>query len=188
MSAPVTHLLWLDTETTGLVPGESEVMQLGALVSDLAGKPLQGASIEVRQHLRYPERMHPLASKRHGVASGEEWNSRPDVARDAIACFRTWLESMCSGRLLLLAGWNPGFDERMLRQNPGHEGTAIDLIRFPGLDYHMLDLWTLAFTLLGPGASSLENCARMLGLEPPPHTALADAELARQVLVAITGR
>lgn len=189
MGAPITQLLWLDTETTGLDPGHAEVMQIGALLTDLEGHPVNTrASIEIRQRLRYPERMHPGASKRHGVASGEEWNARPDVVIDGIPRFRHWLDRQTCDQRALLAGWNPGFDERMLRQNPGFDGHSIDLIRHSGMDYHMLDVWSLAFLLLGPAAASLESCAKLLGLEPPPHSALADAELSRQVWLALRQR
>lgn len=181
MAPRIIHLLWLDTETTGLIPGVGEVMQIGALLTDLAGHPINtGASIEVRQRLRYPLQMHPGASARHGIASGEEWNTRADVEIDGISRFRTWLDRQTCDRRALLAGWNPGFDERLLRQNPGFAG-GIDLIQHPGMDYHMLDVWSLAFMLLGPGAGTLESCAKLLGLAPPPHSALADAELACKI-------
>lgn len=180
-------MLWIDTETTGLTPGFHEVFQFGAILTDSEGKPFTGIEpLEALQPIFYPGRAEVAAFTRNGVPSADEWNrvhgERPGIRSQ----FEKWLEYALpcrdDTRKVIVAGWNPAFDDRMLRQSPGSE---VDLIRLRGFDYHLLDVWSLAYHLLGPKAGSLEGCASLLGLDLPPHEALGDADLARRVWIEL---
>lgn len=187
--ANLTHLLWLDTETTGLFPGHHEVMQVGGQISDLEGTLLRADGvIEIHQRVHHPERMQEGAIARHGIADPYEWNQRPGCEVAGIARFRDWLQRPRPGiSRMVLAGWNPGFDERMLRQNPTPY-SDLSILELSNFDYHMFDVWSIAFAVLGPEARSLEACAALLGLDAPPHAALGDADLARRVWIALRSR
>lgn len=177
----ITHLLWIDTETSGLKPGYHEVMQLGAVLSDLAGEPID--EIEVCEPILWPERVEPGAVERHGISNIAEWNA---AALDGprLADFLPWVRRHAErlAAKMLFSGWNPGFDERMLRDNPTED---LDLLRHPVMDYHLLDVWSLAFARYRHEGDSLSKIATKLGLGVVAHRGKADAHVARRVWVEL---
>lgn len=173
---PWKHLPWLaiDTETTGLTPGEDRIVELAAV------RYHQGRVLERRGMLLDPERPIPAeASEVHGIRD-EDVAGAPTLAQVA----ERFLEVIAAHEVLV--GYNWPFDAGMLAAELGSEVWAeaiaskvvvdpLVVVRFDGVGRY----WK------GQGRHKLTTVAERLRLRLPTgdaHRASYDAILACRVL------
>lgn len=185
-----TELWWFDIETTGLHPDWHELIQLGISISDWEGNLFPSRRMEMSFSMKHPERVVPFVRDMHfksglflSVKLEEEDEPRPYVTNgrplhDNMTTLECWADIVLMRdpeTKILLAGHNiSNFDLRFLE----HKGIDLQDLHPERFDHHVLDIWPLIVTLLGPEHGHLHSAAKHLGLEVQDHTALKDAELA----------
>lgn len=115
----------VDSETTGLDPLRTAIIELGATVLDKQLRPLDGESTVFHCLIQPPAtaKIEPQAIK----INGHEWvfNQGSETFKNALAPAAAWeafvkyLRSQFGPDLKpapIIVGWNPGFDEGFLRQ------------------------------------------------------------------------
>ena len=162
-----------DTETTGLYPVASRLLEIGASRFNAAGE-----RISVFEQLINPEVPIPPEAKAVNRITDEMVRDRPTVDR-VLPAFIDFLDGLDN----ILVAHNAPFDVEFI---------GVDLLRLGlALPRHMVfDTCTLAQTI-APGLTSyrLESLAVLLGVaSPQQHRALSDAELARDVFLALLRR
>jgi len=173
MPTPLTekHVVWLDTETTGLDPNDHDIIEFAALRE----------GTEEWLHLYIwpdrPENAHPQALEVNGY-SIEEWERRGAISmEEALPQITRFL------RNCILAGQNVSFDEAFVRATMKRYGNK------DRIGYHKLDIVTLAIVHLRPlglKAVRLHNVCKVLGISNEgEHTAKADVRRARAVYRAL---
>jgi DNA polymerase III epsilon subunit family exonuclease len=177
----VKDLLVLDLETTGRDPLVHEVLEIGALFLDrttLVTKKTFHSLLRPR-HL---DQADPASMRIHGL-SEEQLRSAPDASE----VVERFLDSF--GTDFILCGWNIGFDSLFLGELLKKTGRNSEL---RSIDYHLLDLWTLANWTRVVGridfpSSSLSQLCEAWGLSRSLlHSALEDACLCAEVLRKLT--
>jgi DNA polymerase-3 subunit epsilon len=165
------ELVVLDLETTGLSAESDAILEVGACVLD--------SSLAVRSE--FYSRVHTKkqisrgASLTHGLRSEDLADAPPlEVVLDRL------LEAVPPGALL--AGHNVAFDAGFLRAGFASAGR-----RFP-FDYHLVDIWSLAYFVLGTRGVRLPryNLTALCGVfgiqREPLHNALQDARASAAIL------
>ena len=172
-------LLFIDTETTGLDETKHELLEVAAIRTTPDGlSVLQTYTAKIKP--RNIAAAETKALQINGYVESE-WTDDKCVPRDVLA---QTLQVMA--RDTVLVGQNVSFDEKFL---------AV-LFREVGIPapwgYHKIDTVTLAwpFFLKTPlEGLSLSKLATYLNVkEIPTHRALADAEVCRQVYIALMSR
>lgn len=155
----------IDTETTGLDPQTSVVLEFAAIIVD-NGVVVSRYETKIKpteQELQYA---HPKALEKNGYTD-EAWADAPTV--EQVACDIITLLDGC-----VLVGHNVAFDETMLKANFAAHGITG---RIP---YHKIDTITLAYehlTPLGLKSVSLDRVRDFLGWSKDgAHTAMKDVE------------
>ncbi len=134
-------LAFVDVETTGLVPGWHEMIDIGMVVTDLEGVPLD--SLFLRIQPEHPERLSEgaravnafdaAAWRRHGALA-------PAAAADSIVRFR---QRVAGTRDVLMVAYNCQFDTAFLDHLfRGSDRTWRELFH-----YYVLDLPSMAWAL-----------------------------------------
>jgi len=159
-----------DTETTGLVPHQDELVQIGA-VRVLHGRLVAS---EVFDLLINPGRpIPPQASRVHGVTDARVTGAPGPV--EAVRRFHAF------ARQSVLVAHNAPFDLAFLNRHAGVAGLAFD--------QPVLDTVLLSAVLFGTSeAHSLDALCTRLGIEIPAsdrHTALGDARATAGALCAL---
>lgn len=162
-----------DTETTGLYPLAARLVEIGATRFDAVGEP-----IAVFEQLTNPEMPIPLEAQAVNGITDEMVRNQPTVEM-VLPAFIDFL----GGPETILVAHNAPFDVEFI---------GVDLLRLGmALPAHrVFDTCLLARALL-PGLRSyrLEALSLVLGLAPSQaHRALADAELTKEVLIALLRR
>lgn len=160
MSLSEKPLAFLDTETTGLVPGRHEVIEVAALVGD-----------RLYHWMVRPERLgdaEPKALEVNGYArSPERWEGAKTMKE-------VGPEIMAALKGTVVVGHNVGFDLDMLNGHMRKVGLN------PHLPYHKVDTVTLAYTRLAPlglEKLSLDTIRAFLGWSKEgAHTAIKDVK------------
>jgi DNA polymerase III epsilon subunit-like protein len=153
----------IDTETTGLDPRTSVVLEFAALIRE-HGVVLAEYETKIKPTEQEIESAHPKALEVNGYTE-ENWANAPtmsEVAYDII----TLLDGC------VLVGHNVGFDEAILKAHFASHGIKE---RIP---YHKIDTVTLAYehlTPLGLKSVSLDRVRDFLGWSKDgAHTAMKD--------------
>jgi DNA polymerase III subunit epsilon len=165
-----TRLVVLDTETTGLDPGQ------GHGLVEVAGVMLDGGEIgETWSTLVNPGRpIPPDASAVHGITDAMVLDA------PAPASVATDLESRCAGRTLVFH--NAAFDLPFLAALLRRAGR-------PPLFHAVVDTLGLARGLFDPGGNSLGALATRLGLPAEAaHRARGDALTTARLLQVLAAR
>jgi DNA polymerase III epsilon subunit-like protein len=166
----VSRIIFIDTETTGLDAATCEVIEVAIITEDGDGNVLERWVSKVApQHI---EDANPRALEINGYTP-EKWAGAPTLEVVARAVAERVKNTLVCGHHV---AFDIGFLSAMLteagiKQGIGHRG--------------VVDTITLALEHLRPTglqSVSLVNCRRWLGwTEEGAHTALADAEAARQL-------
>src|SRR5260370_144096 len=127
-------LLVLDLETTGTDPSLHSTIEIGAVLLDRHSlQEIKAWSAVIKR--QESNGTNPYSMALHG-RSLENINTTGKDARKAVEEFFNEF-----GTDYLLAGWNIGFDVQFFRALLRHTG-YIDA--FDAIDYHRLDVWSLA--------------------------------------------
>lgn len=168
-------LAFVDVETTGLVPGWHEMIDLGIVMTDLEGRPID--SLFVRIQPEHPERTSPGAVAVNGF-DAQRW--RQLDARAPGAAIAEWVdfhERVAAGRPVLMVAFNSHFDTAFLDHLMRGEGrTWRELYH-----YFVLDLPSMAWSL-GMRELTGAGLSQRLGVPDEPrvadeHTGLTGARL-----------
>lgn len=188
--APEDWLLaFIDIETTGLVPGYHEPVDIGVVLTDLDGVVID--SLFLRIHPVHPERLSPGAA-RVNAFDPERWRElggvTPAVAVDSLTSFH---DRVAAGRSVLLVAFNSPFDAGFLDHLFRAQGRSWRAL----YHYFVLDVPSMAWSL-GLRALQGSALAARLGVEDEPrvateHTGLTGAQLNvriyRALLEAVSG-
>jgi DNA polymerase III epsilon subunit-like protein len=164
------RLAFLDVETTGLVPGYHEMVDVGVVITDLDGNIVD--SILVRVQPDHPERTSPEAAAINGFEVGK-WRGygalSPTQAIDSLTAFH---RRVAGDRPTLMVAHNSHFDAAFLDQLFREGGRSWREMYY----YYVLDIPSMAWML---GLRDLEGgrLAKRLGVEELPdgpdlHTGL----------------
>lgn len=158
------RLAFVDVETTGLVPGWHEMIDLGVVMTDLDGGTLD--SLFVRIQPSHPERTADGA-RAVNAFDAERWRQlgalAPTAAVDSLRAFHRRVAG--SGPVLLVA-FNSQFDAAFLDHLFRAEGASWREL----YHYFVLDVPSMAWAL---GYRDLTGAAlaNRLGVEDEPHVA-----------------
>jgi DNA polymerase III epsilon subunit family exonuclease len=172
MAKPYTHLLVLDVETTGINPAVDSLIEIGACVLDRDDLREQGV---FSTFVRPTSPISPEAYAVHGK-SESDLAAAPSVS-EALAAFVAFVPKDA-----LLCGHNVAFDAAFIKA-----ACAQNRLTYP-FDYHLLDVWSLAYFIIGAEGSqlpshSLDALCALYGINRgPKHAALEDAQATAAVL------
>jgi len=157
----------IDTETTGLDPETSVVLEFAALViHPTEGHVIARYETKIKPTEEELRAAHPKALEVNGYTD-EAWADAPTIEQVAPE-IGTLLEGC------VLVGHNVSFDEQMLKAHLAAHGIEE---RIP---YHKIDTVTLAYehlTPLGLKSASLDRIREFLGWSKEgAHTAMKDVE------------
>ncbi|WP_440957451.1 exonuclease domain-containing protein [Oceanicaulis sp. LC35] len=164
----------VDVETTGLEPGEHELVDLGAIYTDVHGNELGRFFVRVMPD--HPERAGEIARSINGF-SEERWQSLGAISQaEAAAQFLAFHEQMSTERRFVFTAYNASFDRGFVDAWLNAHGSDFEAL----YTYFALDLPSVAW---GAGAIDLVNAdvAAAYGVEaetsdPMLHTGLSGAE------------
>lgn len=164
----------IDVETTGLVPGHHEMIDLGAIYTTLDGEVI--GRFFTRIMPEHADRISPEARAVNGF-SVERWASLAAVSpRSAVEAFKRFHDEHADGRRFVLTAYNAPFDRSFLNALLDRHGYGFDEL----FTYFVLDLPSMAF---GAGVTALQNgrVAERFGLppetdDPLEHTGMSGAK------------
>lgn len=181
---PLAHVLVMDTETSGPVPGRDAVLAL-AIVPAVAHASVGEFSVYIKPHPT-PE-FDPVA-RRFFQKYEDKWMRHGVSLASAMDQLSDYLEKLPTGTWML-AGHNIGFDAAFFKP-------LLPLLRPEAsarLSHRMIDTHTLLQCLSWQGLIAPEDCGSERALHrfevsPPPelrHTALGDALATRELLAKL---
>lgn len=168
-------LAFVDVETTGLIPGYHEMIDIGIVMTDLDG--VEQGNLFIRIQPEHPERTQEGA-RAVNAFNTERWEELDaltiDEAIDRIVSFH---QVITGDKSVLMVAFNSHFDAAFL----DHLFRARDRSWRELYHYVILDLPSMAW---GQGDRSLtgQSLAKALGVEDEPriaeqHTGITGAEL-----------
>ena len=157
-------LAFMDVETTGLVPGWHEMIDLGLVVTDLEGAPVDSLFLRIQ-----PE--HPERASEGAIAVNafdpDRWRELgaldPGVAADSLARFQ---RRVAGDRSVMLVAFNSWFDTAFLDHL--FRGTGRSWREL--YHYFVMDVPSMAWSLGHRGLTGSELSAA-LGVPDEPHVA-----------------
>jgi DNA polymerase III alpha subunit (gram-positive type) len=190
-TAPITKpadwmLAIVDVETTGLVPGYNEMIDLGLVMTDLDGRVVD--SLFLRIMPAHPERLSEGARRVNGFDAARwrrEHALAPTAAVDSLVAFH---RRVAGARPVLLVAFNSQFDAAFLDHLFRSRGSSWRTL----YHYFVLDIpsmaWALGYRDLANGA-----LARRLGVADEPrvadeHTGITGAMLNVRIYQALRAR
>lgn len=177
------NILWLDTETGGLIPGRNPVLTLACLM-EVNGKVQQELYLKLKP---LPGQvLEDKALEVNGI-------TRQEIERDhgdpmaALLELRNCVRRHTGGLRVLPAGHNVNFDLDHLRELSKRVDVPLPF------EYHKLDTMALGLLLQRCGHISVPNVklgtlADYYGISLAAHNALEDVKATRQVFLEITKR
>jgi DNA polymerase III epsilon subunit-like protein len=190
-TAPTTSpeqwmLAIVDVETTGLVPGWNEMIDLGLVMTNLDGRVVD--SLFLRVMPTHPERVSEGARRVNGF-DAERWRRMhalaPPAAVDSLVAFH---RRVAGTRPVLLVAFNSQFDAAFLDHLFRARGSSWRTL----YHYFVLDIPSMAWAL---GYRDLSNgaLARRLGVADEPrvadeHTGITGAMLNVRIYQALRAR
>lgn len=168
-------LAHIDVETTGLIPGHHEIVDIGVVYTDLEGNILEKWHRRVMPE--HPERAEPAAAKINGF-DPKVWKELGALSpKQALEEWLALEEKRFAGKTILRVAYNSKFDAAFLDVLFRAQGLAFDQ---PNYTYFWLDIPSMAWSL-GYRELSLRDLAKRLGVKstsdvPLEHTGLGCAE------------
>lgn len=164
-----------DIETTGLDAAVHEILELAVLVVDQKSLKVRG-----QYHTRVkPVRIRTAAARALEVVgySSAAWRNAVDL-ETALTVY----SEKAAGAIFV--SYNMYLAYSFL--DTGFKTTGVE----DPTDYHRLDIFSLAWSRLGPGPANLDSICKRLGIvpEPTPHHAMDGALKQLEVLKALLYR
>ena len=157
-------LAFVDVETTGLQPGYHEMIDIGIVMTDIAGIELDRLFIRIQPE--YPERTE-AGARAVNAFDANRWRElgalSPGQAVERIAGFH---EGVASDRNVLMVAFNSHFDAAFL----DHLFKSTDRSWRELYHYFILDLPSMAWSLGIRGLTGA-SISDVLGIEDEPHVA-----------------
>ena len=157
-------LAFVDVETTGLIPGHHEMIDIGIVMTDLDGSEL--GELFVRIQPQHPQRTDEGA-RAVNAFDEDRWRdlqALPTV--DAIAQILTFHKDIAGDKNVLMVAFNSHFDTAFLDHLfRSQERSWRELYH-----YFVLDLPSMAWSLGIHGLTG-SNISGKLGIEDEPHVA-----------------
>lgn len=165
-------LVFIDTETSGLDPFRHGILSIGAVAS--TGDEYY-AEFSLPGDVEYED----SALKVNGFDAEDIYNEDMPTAEDGALNFIKWLAQFSD---VQLAGWNVSFDRMFLENH-------MFVTSRPRINYHWLDVMSLASILTNKTFLKLSDACDILGVEAEPevHNALEGAKACHGVYSAIRG-
>ena len=159
------YLAHVDVETTGLVPGYHEMIDIGLVITDVQGNKIDSLYLLIQPE--HPERLQPGAYDCNAF-NAEKWKERRawniDDAVDSILSFH---KRVCGDRQVLMVAYNSQFDAAFLDHLFRHAGHSWREM----YHYYILDipsmLWGMGYT--DPLA---DEFMAYYGIADEPHVAV----------------
>ena len=157
-------LAHIDVETTGLLPGYHEMIDIGLVLTDLEGKLID--SLFLRVQPQYPDRTSPIAKEINAYDS-LKWEQlgalEPTLAVDSLLAFH---KRVAGERPTMMVAFNSHFDAAFLDhlfRSVGHTWREL-------YHYFILDIPSMAWSL-GYQDLTLKGFRERFGIEDEPHVA-----------------
>lgn len=179
-------LAFVDVETTGLLPGYHEMIDIGTIVTDVEGREIDRLFVRIQPE--HPERTSEGA-RAVNAFDPERWRELGALSpRDAVERLSSFHHRVAEGRSVLLVAYNSHFDAAFLDHLFRVQGrTWRELYH-----YFILDLPSMAWSL---GLRHLDGSAltKALATEDEPHvatehTGLTGAEVGVRIYRALRER
>jgi len=170
-------LCFIDVETTGVVFGFHEVIEIGAVRTTPDAKVVR-ERFNRRLFPKYPERLSPRAQEVNGF-NASEWLISSDQAE------AVWKAFLAMSQDCIPVAHNPSFDRSFVTLGAASVG-----IERLGLDYHWIGTESLAWPLFVNGdikdlsLSGICDYFHIPG-EPEPHRAINGADSCRAAYLAL---
>ena len=178
-------LIFIDTETTGLIPGRHDIIQLAAII-EVKGEVVDKINLKCQPHNW--DNIDDKALEINGITREElKTFQTPRAAYDKfIVELGKYVDKWNKNDKLVPVGQNIKFDLEHLREwfkkCDDKEG------KFMGsyLDYHSIDLVSMTALLklsgkVNPAKLKLVEVAKYFGFEYDAHDALSDIEMTRRI-------
>ncbi len=157
-------LAFVDVETTGLIPGHHEMIDIGIVMTDLDGSEL--GELFVRIQPEHPERTDDGA-RAVNAFDEDRWRELQALSTGAaIEQILTFHKEIAGDRNVLMVAFNSHFDTAFL----DHLFRSQDRSWRELYHYFVLDLPSMAWTLGIHGLTG-SNISAKLAIEDEPHVA-----------------
>jgi DNA polymerase III alpha subunit (gram-positive type) len=165
-TAPDQWLLaFVDVETTGLIPGYHEMIDLGLVMTDVEGVPLDSLFLRIQPD--HPERLSEGARDVNAF-DAERWRElgalTPAAAVDSLVRFH---RRVAGDRSVLLVAFNSWFDAAFLDHLFRSQNSSWRSLFY----YFVLDIPSMAWAMGYRDLTGTE-LARRLGVPDEPHVAV----------------
>ena len=156
-------LAFVDVETTGLIPGYHEMIDIGIIITDLDGVEL--GELFLRIQPEHPERTDEGAKAVNAFDEGRWEELGALKADEAISLIANFHEEIATEKNILMVAYNSHFDAAFLDHLFRKQGRNWREL----YHYFILDLPSMAWSL---GIRSLTGSAisGILGIDDEPHT------------------
>jgi DNA polymerase III alpha subunit (gram-positive type) len=157
-------LAHIDVETTGLIPGYHEMIDIGLVITDVQGNKVDSLFLLIQPD--HPERLQEGAYAVNAF-NAEKWKERGAYSiDDAVDSILSFHQRVCGDRQVLMVAYNAQFDSAFLDHLFRHAGHSWREM----YHYYILDipsmLWGLGYT--DPQA---DEFMEYYGVKDEPHVA-----------------
>ena len=157
-------LAFVDVETTGLIPGHHEMIDIGIVMTDLDGTDL--GELFIRIQPEFPERTDDGA-RAVNAFDADRWRELQALSKiEAIEAMLAFHNDIAGDRNVLMVAFNSHFDTAFL----DHLYRSQDRSWRELYHYFVLDLPSMAWSLGFHGLTG-SSVSSMLDIEDEPHVA-----------------
>ena len=157
-------LAFVDVETTGLIPGHHEMIDIGIVMTDLDGTDL--GELFIRIQPEFPERTDEGA-RAVNAFDADRWRELQALSKiEAIEAMLAFHNDIAGDRNVLMVAFNSHFDTAFL----DHLYRSQDRSWRELYHYFVLDLPSMAWSLGFHGLTG-SSVSSMLDIEDEPHVA-----------------
>jgi DNA polymerase-3 subunit epsilon len=168
------YLCVLDTETTGLNPQVHEIIEIAAIITNTALKPLDALTFRIQP--KYPERIEKKAAEVNGY-SQDTWDPQFFTHSAALTHLNKMVSRFCKNDVVVLSGQNIRFDIGFLKETYKRE--RVPYLFSPTEYVDLMDLAKLWEKVSGNALKSkhLKDLIQVAGVvNDRPHSAYFDTE------------